>query len=678
MKPRSLLIHVLLFAAATAALAGCSPKSVRFAAHPPVALSAEALARAAAHPAPLSPSTEAALQTPNWQVQRGLVPLANATERERQLARAVALVVHIDDSTGTGFFISPDGLFLTNAHVIPATGCTSSRCTGVRLVRDFSSGGEKEIYSNIRLLAYSAPLVMDPQAPVPGGSDFALFQVTLPEGATVPFLPLDLSDPSEITNLNTLPVRAIGHPLSAPAHSVRLQINAVRLVESAMVADAGVQAFFMTSLILPGSSGSPIVNLETGSAMGIVHSIAGGGIDASDLDAQGHARGHASFGSTARQIALHLEDSLPGATAALALPNPAAALGRLGDAVTMAERFSRPGLPYPWQIWAQPYEQRDELLSLSSLDENKHFRATPINTTALSELEYFHHFAYGAFLNSDTTSAERIRLGQLDVLISDRRNPENRVEFAEGLVRLAAYSGHQTTLPTEAIRGLVEKLISDAHERGPALAYALAKMTGIPVQGGDGRPLDCVATVTAAAPLPIVGAAQVLEYCLESRLADGTSVLEFIETELNRIRGLAPELNPEATNPMNIVLSQGEIGPMTWAAAHVAAKRGAALWLSTEAETAQRLRVLQLLHDGAVNLGLKSVSERSLLDLAETRISFRPFYGTYGILSPEERSDPRTGTELEAYLTLRRIADQHCDNLDDLDAHPECLSFSDL
>lgn len=183
-----------------------------------------------------------------WGKDFVIKPMAEGSALEKKWAKAVVQVRTIENANGSGFFISPDGLFMTNEHVISKSRCTQERCPGLKVVRDFSRDGDMEVFTNVR------PVIQDTEL------DFAIFKVELPPGHTVPFLELS-TDAEKFPPDRKLTV--VGHPAGGPAKVTPILMN---WASSKFIQYKGPTFW--------GNSGSPIIDPATGAVVGIVQSIA--------------------------------------------------------------------------------------------------------------------------------------------------------------------------------------------------------------------------------------------------------------------------------------------------------------------------------------------------------------------------------------------------------------------
>jgi hypothetical protein len=165
-----------------------------------------------------------------------------------------AIVYIIDNNYhGTGFFISDDGLLLTNAHVIDADGsgirCTQEECSQYRFfIRDFTPNGDKEKFTKFKVIALNQAL------------DFALIKIDLPNGKKVPFLNIDTSE-QKFDDLENRKLGVIGHLGGSQTR-----------VSSARIFEFQKSNYKLYSTALSGQSGSPLVDLQTGDVLGLYHS----------------------------------------------------------------------------------------------------------------------------------------------------------------------------------------------------------------------------------------------------------------------------------------------------------------------------------------------------------------------------------------------------------------------
>jgi hypothetical protein len=150
----------------------------------------------------------------------------------------VSAVAKIDsmDTGGTGVFVSPDGLFLTNEHIISALNCPDGICHNYKILRDYRPGGARQVFTRFRVIVSSPEL------------DFTLVAVELPPGESVPYLSLLEDLPNEALKSGAN-ITMAGHPKGA----------------SLMITDAYIDSLFasgqliLTANGMPGNSGSPLI-----------------------------------------------------------------------------------------------------------------------------------------------------------------------------------------------------------------------------------------------------------------------------------------------------------------------------------------------------------------------------------------------------------------------------------
>lgn len=175
----------------------------------------------------------------------------------KDASKAVAIIEDINGSTATGFFISPDGYFLTNEHVVSKTRCSESQCFGFKIIRDFRVNGAIEVFNDVKLIMNDSNL------------DFAILKVDT-KNKNVPFLRLQYNK-KEFDG--SVLYKIIGHPFGSA-----LRTN------DAYLRDANDTSFALTTTAISGNSGSPMVNSETGEVEGL---YVGGSWDKSTIKKDG-------------------------------------------------------------------------------------------------------------------------------------------------------------------------------------------------------------------------------------------------------------------------------------------------------------------------------------------------------------------------------------------------------
>lgn len=179
-----------------------------------------------------------------------LYDIDGASEMIRTAAKAVVKIQHPAGSAGTGSFISPDGLLLTNNHVLGSEACAREGCE-IAIAFQYQVG----VFSLSPRKMFAVPQHVDV------GLDMAVLQVFKDESQadrlpTPNFLTFETRSASELVGQHVI---AIGHPLG------RLK----KWSEGAVIQADG--DWFESSVFsLPGGSGSPILNDE-GKLVGLLH-----------------------------------------------------------------------------------------------------------------------------------------------------------------------------------------------------------------------------------------------------------------------------------------------------------------------------------------------------------------------------------------------------------------------
>jgi hypothetical protein len=158
--------------------------------------------------------------------------------------------IHTAGEYGTGSFISPTGLLLTNNHVLGDTVCPIEGCS-IQLSFNFQRGQSFLPFSTV----YAVPVAVDV------GLDMAVVQIHTstadsPNLSTPNFLTLVAHDPSSLVGTR---ITIVGHPESR-----------LKKWTSGEVVDAFGNWFSSTAYILPGDSGSPVLD-DGGNLVGIIH-----------------------------------------------------------------------------------------------------------------------------------------------------------------------------------------------------------------------------------------------------------------------------------------------------------------------------------------------------------------------------------------------------------------------
>jgi V8-like Glu-specific endopeptidase len=167
-----------------------------------------------------------------------------------QTASLAVVRIHTAGEYGTGSFISPTGLLLTNNHVLGDTVCPVEGCS-IQLSFNFQRGQTLLQFSTV----YAVPVAVDV------GLDMAVMQIhtstaSSPNLSTPNFLTIVAHDPSSLVGTR---ITIVGHPESR-----------LKKWTSGEVVDASGDWFSSTAYILPGDSGSPVLD-DGGNLVGIIH-----------------------------------------------------------------------------------------------------------------------------------------------------------------------------------------------------------------------------------------------------------------------------------------------------------------------------------------------------------------------------------------------------------------------
>ncbi len=178
----------------------------------------------------------------------------NVDEAPEVLRRAADAIVLIDTptSSGTGTWVSKDGLLLTNNHVLGLSGsgqCAREGCQ-IRITEDYQLGSEPRSGK-----VFAEPLGVQPEF------DVTLYQVWMDATKQRKFFSPNFLTVRKVAakDLRKTDLHVIGHPMAGVK-----KWSAGKVIRQ-------VGKWAITShFILPGSSGSPILN-NAGDVVGIIH-----------------------------------------------------------------------------------------------------------------------------------------------------------------------------------------------------------------------------------------------------------------------------------------------------------------------------------------------------------------------------------------------------------------------
>lgn len=173
----------------------------------------------------------------------------SAPKEVQEKASAMGLIVDVAGNSGSGFFISSDGLFLTNHHVLDEKRCYRLGCPGVIIVRDYHAKGKKVVYNEYEVLGHSSAL------------DMTLLAVKLKEGERVPFLKLS----TKLKKDESKDSYVLGHTAGGYLKWTKTGQASVNLSDPYSITNVGV--------VFKGNSGGALINAKTGAALGLVKQV---------------------------------------------------------------------------------------------------------------------------------------------------------------------------------------------------------------------------------------------------------------------------------------------------------------------------------------------------------------------------------------------------------------------
>ncbi|MDB4991024.1 MAG: hypothetical protein JWN04_6202 [Myxococcaceae bacterium] len=180
--------------------------------------------------------------------------LNDLTSAPAVIRRAAQAVVRVGTATesGTGAFISPTGRMMTNNHVLGATVCPREGCW-ISLALQHQRGEPVQAPETVFAVPEHVDVGLDmavvqiyDQPPVSGGTKLA----------TPSFLTFESVDAPSLVGQH---VTIVGHPQAR-----------LKKWSDGVVIDATGAWFTCTNYILPGDSGSPVLN-DAGNIVGLIH-----------------------------------------------------------------------------------------------------------------------------------------------------------------------------------------------------------------------------------------------------------------------------------------------------------------------------------------------------------------------------------------------------------------------
>lgn len=194
-----------------------------------------------------------------WGKDFVIQPIAEADPKSQEFGHAVAQVRYASGGSGTGFFISADGLFLTNEHILPRERCSENGCSGVQIIRHLAEDGEIEIYSKFTILLQSKEL------------DLAIAKVELPRDKSVPYLKLNARSLEDRADVNLV---VLGHPAGSTLRATAVDYKGANRDE-----------LLLAGPVFWGNSGSPVIDLKSAQVVGVVSKL---DLSTNNIDREGN------------------------------------------------------------------------------------------------------------------------------------------------------------------------------------------------------------------------------------------------------------------------------------------------------------------------------------------------------------------------------------------------------
>jgi hypothetical protein len=210
-----------------------------------------------------------------------------------QTAAAAVVLVTMPGLEATASFISPDGLLLTNNHVLGVGICPIEGCYA-QLTSNFQRGAPVPQPTTVFLVPKAVDI----------GLDMAVLQASVVPGGpalqTPNYLTIDARTPASLQGTH---VTVIGHPEGS-----------VKKWSSGEVVSADGNWITTNAFILPGNSGSPLLD-DHGHLVGLMHRSP----DGEDLITDDGLNA-SSIGTASSALVAALSQPLPGSMGSIAAP----------------------------------------------------------------------------------------------------------------------------------------------------------------------------------------------------------------------------------------------------------------------------------------------------------------------------------------------------------------------
>jgi len=202
-----------------------------------------------------------------------------------QAAAQAVVLVNMPTFSATAVFISPDGLMLTNNHVLGVSVCPIEGC-----YVEITFGDQRGTPLSAGQIVFAVPMAVNV------GLDIAVLQVTSSPGgarlSTPQYVTIDSRDPAELIGTH---INVIGHPE-----------DSINKWSAGEVVDSDGNWIWTSAFDLPGNSGSPVLD-DHGHLVGILHR----GPDSLDIVTSDGVNDY-SIGTASAALVAAMSQPLPG------------------------------------------------------------------------------------------------------------------------------------------------------------------------------------------------------------------------------------------------------------------------------------------------------------------------------------------------------------------------------